>query len=299
MIGGTGLIGPHAVKGLMAAGAEVTTLTRSGRAMFCERALRGDRNRRIDLLRALDEVQPDMMIDMIPFTTEEAQLVHDVIASSGLPLLALSSGDVYRAYGMLHSTEDGTFQTCPVKEDAGLRTELGPEGAAYDKIGVEKIYKQLLNVTIIRMPIIYGWPDTTRIEKYLDQMLEGAQEISISADRAAFRMSRSLHRNAAHAIVCAAVKMGGQRVYNLSEPKSMTEADWIKRIAEECGWPGKIDITQWKDDVPSPRQQLYMNSNALRRETGFTEVHDIDAGFSEMVQFYAYEKLGKPYRKFY
>ncbi len=299
VIGGTGLIGPHLVQALMSAGVAVSTLTRTGRALFCETALRGNRRKRADIVAAIDAVKPDLLVDMIPFTLEDAQILRDVIKPSGLPLIALSSCDVYRAYGLLRGTEEGLSQACPLREEAGLRTAFGPEGAAYDKIGVEQVYMALDTVTILRMPIVYGWPDLTRVEPYLDQMLDGVEEITLSADRAALRLSRSLHKNAAHAVVCAAAYMGSKRIYNVAEPKAFTEADWIKKIAAACGWTGELKITKWQPDVPSPRQQLYVNSDAIRKDLNFTEMYDPEDGFAEMVRFHAYQRLGKPYQKFH
>jgi len=58
-------------------------------------------------------------------------------------------------------------------------------------------------------------------------------------------------------------------------------------------------MTTWSKEVPSPRQQLHINTDALRRDTGFTEVSDPEDGFNEMVRFAAYERLGTGYRKFY
>ena len=42
---------------------------------------------------------------------------------------------------------------------------------AYNKTGIEKIYLSLTDVTIFRFPAIYGYPDTSRFEKYLDEMM--------------------------------------------------------------------------------------------------------------------------------
>lgn len=283
----------------MSVGISVSTFTRSGRALFCEKALKGDRRIRGELEAALRVVGPDLVIDMIPFTLGDAQLLRDAIKPEGIPLIALSSCDVYRAFGLLHGTEDGMAQACPLREEAGLRKNLGPEGAEYDKVGVEQVYLALDTVTILRMPVVYGWPDVTRVETYLDQMLDGADEISLSADRAAFRVSRSLHKNAAHAVACAAAYMGGKRIYNVAEPKAVTEADWINKIAAACGWKGNLRITKWQTDVPSPRQQLYVNTEKLRTDLKFSEIFDPEDGFNEMIRFHAYHRFGKPYRKFY
>lgn len=297
IIGGTGLLGPHVVTGLVHAGHEVTTLNRSGRAYFCERALAGDRGVAEHLVAAMQTVRPELVIDMIPFTRVEAELLVPILGD--VPLVAVSSCDVYSAFGRLHETEDAPFQACPIPEDGALRTALGPEGLAYDKLAVEQVYGALKNVTILRMPVLYGWPDTTRVLPWLDQMLGGAEVISMSADRAAFRVSRALHKNAAHAVVLAALRVRGRRIYNVAEPKAPTEQDWIKAIARHCGWQGELEITRWRSETPSPRQQLTVATDLIRAELGYSEIHDPDGGLGDTVAFHAYQKLGKPYRKLY
>jgi hypothetical protein len=44
----------------------------------------------------------------------------------GRRVVALSSGDVFRAYGLLRRTESGPCQLVPIAEDASLRRRLFP-----------------------------------------------------------------------------------------------------------------------------------------------------------------------------
>lgn len=299
MIGGTALIGPHVVGELSRAGCSVTTLTRSGRSYFCETAMKGDRADP-EALKAACATRPDVVIDMIPFTAAQAHTLIAAMGDTPARLIALSSIDVYSAYGILHRTETAPFQPCPIPETAALRTELGPEGAAYDKLAIEHIYSNREHVTLLRMPQIYGWPDTTRLLPYLDQMLDGASQIDLPADRAALRVSRTLHKNAAIAIALAALKAPqGRRIYNVSEPKALTEQDWITHIAQACGWQGKLNITKWRKDTPSPRQQLHVDSTLIRRELDYREVYNQNEGLADCVTFHAYQRLGKTYVKAY
>jgi hypothetical protein len=68
-----------------------------------------------------------------------------------------------------------------------LRRKLGPEGAAYDKTGVERLLLDDFKTAIIlRLPAIYGWPDTTRVAHYLEQMRDGETVILMPQDNATF-----------------------------------------------------------------------------------------------------------------
>src|SRR5262249_62147576 len=90
-------------------------------------------------------------------------------------VVAISSQDVYRAYGRLIGTEPGPPDPVPLTEDAPLRERLYPyRGAAprpandprrwaddYDKIPVERagLGEPALPGTLLRLPMVYGSRD--------------------------------------------------------------------------------------------------------------------------------------------
>jgi nucleoside-diphosphate-sugar epimerase len=297
IIGGTALLGPHVIREL-SPNTEIHTLTRTGKRLLFETAHKGDRRNRDDLNRAIDAAQPDLILDMIPFTKQDADIFCE-LAPAHFPVVALSSCDVYQAHGLLHGTEHGPPQPCPLRETAALRTELGPEGLDYDKIAVESsLAGHFTNLTILRMPALYGWPDTTRVLPYLNQMLDGAPEIKLTAHRARFKFCRALHKNAAHAVSLAVQAMQtGQHIYNVAEQRAYTEIEWAERIAAHVGWSGKIVITP--DNEHPDRQHMYVDSSKIRSELGFSERHDPDEGLADTVAFHIYQRHGKPYKKYY
>ena len=300
MIGGTALTGPHLIRELLAGRHEVFVLSRTGRPLLCETALTGDRRDQAALDAALSAARPDAVVDMVPFTVADAEGLVAALARHGRapPVVACSSCDVYAAYGRIHRTEDAPPQPCPIPEEGALRTALGPEGAAYDKLGVERVLRaRLADLTLLRLPAIYGWPEASRIAPYLDQMLDGAAEIVLTAARARFRFSRALHRNAAHGLALAvAAGRRGRRVYNLAEPEAHAEAEWAARIAAACGWRGRI-VTDTEGH--GPVQDLAVASGLIRDELGFHEVHDPADGLTEAVRFHAWARRGVPYAKGY
>ncbi|WP_226621489.1 NAD-dependent epimerase/dehydratase family protein [Alloyangia pacifica] len=303
MIGGTALVGPHVIRELTKEGfAKVWTLTRSGKAYYCERALAGDRDDEA-LANAIKEARPDLIIDMIPFTVLNAEKLVAACETTGIHprIVAVSSIDVYSAFGRLNRTEEAPYQPVPISEDMALRKRYGPEGPSYDKIGIERVYQEGFDdLVILRLPAIYGWPDTTRVEFYLDEMLGGAKEITMSEDWAAFRFSRCLHKNAAFAISLAARRRkGGATIYNVAEPTAYTELAWAKKIGALCGWNGEIRLSSWATDVEKPRQQFEVDTHAVRRDLGFFEKYDPDEGLADTIAFHAYSRLGKQYEKYY
>ena len=304
MIGGTALVGPHVIRELTTEGfAEVWTLTRSGKAYYCERALIGDRDDDEALADAIRKARPDLIIDMIPFTVINAEKLVAASRTIGIDprIVAVSSIDVYSAFGRLNQTEEAPYQSSPISEDMALRKKYGPEGAAYDKIGIERVYQGAFeDLVILRLPATYGWPDTTRVEPYLNQMLGGEEEISMSEDRAVFRFSRCLHKNAAFAVSLAARRpRGGRAIYNVAEPTAYTELEWAKKISALCGWNGEIRLSPWAADIEKPRQQFEVDTHAVRRDLSFFEKYDPNEGLADTVAFHAYSRLGKRYEKYY
>lgn len=304
MIGGTSLVGPHVIRELSADPAnQIWTLTRSGRSYFCENSLVGDRDDITALSAALLAAQPDVIVDMIPFTSTNAETLVSACVNTDThtKLVAVSSIDVYAAYGRINQTETAPFQPSPISEDMALRRNLGPEGAAYDKIAVEHIFHRgFENVTILRMPAIYGWPDTTRVKHYLEQILGGATVISLPQNKASFRFSRCLHKNAAFAVALAVgASPNGQRIYNVAEEVALSELEWVQRIGQCCGWAGRIEVTPWSVDAENPVQQFDVTTDAVRQDLGFYEKYDVVEGLSDTVAFYCYQRLGKDYQKYY
>lgn len=299
MIGGTKLTGPYVIRELLAAGCEVFVLSRTGCPAFCETAMRGDRRDTGVLDAAIEAAVPDVVIDMVPFTVGDANgLVRGLSTTRRrVPVVACSSCDVYAAYGRIHGTEVAPEQLCPISEDAALRSAFGPEGASYDKTGIERAYAEALDdLTVLRLPVIYGWPDATRIAPFLDPMLDGNRSIALPEGRRDFRISRTLHRNAAHAVALAALSgAGGRRAFNVAEPEAPTEQEWAPMIARACGWRGDFEIVPG----PGPVQDLVISSSRIRGELGYAEIADPEEGLSDAVAFHAWSRRSIVYEKGY
>ena len=79
---------------------------------------------------AIKEFAPDAVIDTTQFMAETTESVIDAISGVSDRYVVVSSGDVYRAYGVLHRTEPGPLQPMPVDETAELRTKQGFDNVA-------------------------------------------------------------------------------------------------------------------------------------------------------------------------
>src|SRR5581483_1701940 len=116
---------------------------------------------------------PDVVVDLILSSGRQAQLLMDTFRGVAGRVVALSSGDVYRACGILHGLEGGPLQPVPLREEAELRTSSNvyrPEALdqlrtlftwldqEYDKIPVEReiMGDTQLPGTVLRLPMVYG-----------------------------------------------------------------------------------------------------------------------------------------------
>ncbi len=298
IIGGTGLVGPHLVQEFIQDDLdhEIVLLNRSGRSNFCEKAIAVDRQDDVALEKALIDIQPYLVIDTIPFLAQDAIKTASILQKlQSKPRVAIiSSIDIYAAYARLQGTEDIDIQPCPIREDMALRTTFGAEGEIYDKLGVEKAYKDTIeNLLIFRIPATYGWPDTRRISPFFDQMLDGKKEITLGNIESNFKFSRCLNRNAAFAIFCGIKAQDvGQHIYNVAEEQTHTELEWCQKIASFAGYQGNILVRGEKEGAADLSQHFYVCTKKIREETAFHEKYDPDQGLIENMQLYGLYRYG-------
>jgi nucleoside-diphosphate-sugar epimerase len=292
VIGGTRFIGAHTVKHLSDLGHEITTFHRGkSNAEFLPdqiKHIHGDRKDLSNFQPQLASLKPDLILDCCAFTEDHA---HEFVkATRGLDprVVLLSSGDVYRAYGILNRTEEGPYQDVPVSEEADLRTVLYPyRGESprskddpsywkdhYDKIPVERIFTQNFKTTILRLPAVYG-PGDHRPWNYLKRMLDGRQVILLGQQAARWRFIRGYVTDVADAIVKAILNdVAAERIYNVGESESGTELEWVEEIATAVAWDGEIRIVP-DQSLPGhllfsgdSKQHLTYDTTRIRTELG-------------------------------
>jgi nucleoside-diphosphate-sugar epimerase len=212
---------------------------------------------------------------------------------------ALSSGDVYRAYGRLQGTEPGPLEPVPLAEGAPLRERLypyrGPAPRAaddpkrwlddYDKILVERavLGDGELPGTILRLPMVYGPGDRLhRLFPYVKRMDDGRPGILLDEAMASWRWTRGYVEDVAEGIVAAVIdERSAGRIYNLGEPAALSESEWIRAIAGVIGWAGKI-VTVPGERLPGPpprlnfAQDLITDTSRIRSELGYGEAASLE-----------------------
>lgn len=297
IIGGTRFIGPLVVKKLFEGDHEIVLLHRgkSQSAVPSDvRHILGDRTNLIDFQDEFHKIQPDIVLDMIPITEEHAKLVMKTFKGIAKRVVAISSQDVYRAYGILIGKEDGLEET-PLTEDSALRRKLYPYRGEkprahddpqkilddYDKIPIEKIVMAdpELPGTVLRLPMVYGPGDYQhRLFEYLKRMDDKRPAIVLDKGLAEWRSSVGYVENVADAIALAVTsERASNRIYNVAEPESPTIAEWVRQIGRAAGWDGEV-VVVGREKLPQQlvpdfktEQHLTVDTRRIREELGYRE----------------------------
>jgi nucleoside-diphosphate-sugar epimerase len=314
VVGGTGFIGRHIVQQLHDCGHEIVVFHRGqtcGKLPPAVRTLLGDRRGLAALTSEVERFRPDVVLDVIPYTQQEARDVMATFRGRARRVIALSSGDVYRNYDGLRRIGTVPPDSCPLTEDAPLRESLypyraharGPADRLYDyeKILVERVVlgDPVLPGTVLRLPMVYGPGDPQhRLASYLRRMDDGRPAILLAEGQAAWQWSRGYVENIAAAVVLAATDdRASGRVYSVGEVSASTEVEWILRIGCSSGWQGKVESlpAALLPAGMSPdfdwRYGLEMDTGRLRRQLGFAEPVALDEALRRTV---AWERSHSP-----
>ena len=281
MLGGTSLTGPFTVRYLVEQGHEVTIFHRGKHQADLPPAVNriiGERQKLDDFTHEFKQEAPDVVLDMLAFTRQDAEMLMRVFKGIAQRVVVPSSSDVYRAYGRLHGTEPGPVEPIPFAEDAPLRENLSIHGEEYEKRWVEQVVmgEPELPGTILRYPMIYGPNDGGRTFDLVKRMLDNRPVILLEEKAARWRWSRGYAANVAWATTLAVTHgQARNRIYNVAEPEGLSYLEWIQRVARAGGWTGRIVVVP--DGRLSPEGGNYehhwvVDTTRIRAELGYMEI---------------------------
>ena len=299
LIGGNGFIGPFVIQQLQYAGHSVTVFHRGQRPLPRNaRQIVGNRNQLPDFREQLRQEAFDVIIDFVLSSGRQALQLIDTFRGIAGRVVALSSMDVYRAWGVFYGFEAGELQELPLTEESELRTSHNvypPEALdrmraaiypwvdeEYDKIPVEQavLSEPKLPGTVLRLPMVYGPGDPVhRFHPILKRMDDGRKQIIFADDDAAMRTPRGYVENVAVAITLAATSpQASGRIYNVCEQEFFGELEWAQKIAAATQWDGEFVVLP-HDRTPkhllwpgNTRQHIVASSERIRKELGYREL---------------------------
>lgn len=308
IIGGTNFIGPYVVTALDRLGIEVTVFHRgihepalpaTVRHVHSEQAALPFLHFPVELSRPV----PEVVLHMFPVGQEDARAVMVRFMGEAKRIVALSSGDVYRAYGRLLGTEPGPPEPVPLDESAALRSTLYPYRSAaagpgdwtyhYEKILAERtlLGSASLPGTVLRLPAVYGPGDPyRRLRLYIRRMTDGRPAILLDSQQTVWRWTHGYVENVAQAIALAAMdERATGRVYNIGEIVTPSMAERVRQVGELAEWKGSIVSLPAARLPPhlrppfEPQQDLVMDSRRFRSELGFTESVSVEEGLRRTI----------------
>ena len=239
VLGGTHFIGRAVVEELSRHGHEAIVVHRGKtepEGWIDVEHLHVDRAELPDRASDLAALRPEAVVDTSAMTRADAAAA--VAALPDVPVVVLSSMDVYLAYGELLAGRGG--QPVPIDEEAPVRSERYPyrdrrgDLSDYEKLDVEQVYAQR-RATICRLPVVYGPHDQQRREEFILRRVRVART-RIPFGAGAWLWSR-VHVADAAAAVRAAVETPeayGQ-VFNVAPRSTLTIRQWAEAIVAAAG----------------------------------------------------------------
>jgi nucleoside-diphosphate-sugar epimerase len=316
VIGGNGFIGKPLVRQLINSGHRVAVFHRNRDEDPPEaKHLQGDRNRLPECLEDFKAFSPDVIIDMLLSSGEQARQLMAVANELNARVVAVSSMDVYRAWGVMLGTEPGGLEPMPLTEESPLRApahSYPPElvekmksiftwvTPGYDKAAVERqVMHGGSRSTVIRLPMVYGPGDLLhRLYGVVKRATDNRAFIILAEDYAAWRGPRGYVENVAHAIAltCTSPHAIG-RIYHVCDEPALSELEWQKKVVAQTQWSGRFVILPGERTPKhllafgNAAQHLYGNADRIRRELGYTDLVSTDEAIRRTI---AWEQANPP-----
>jgi nucleoside-diphosphate-sugar epimerase len=288
IIGGTKFIGPHVVRQFVKQGHEVTVYHRGETEAVLPETVRHIRSplAALPVLRFPHELLSDSfdaVVHMILIGAADSRAAMETFRGRTARVVALSSGDVYRAYGRLTSAEPGPIEEGLLHEDAPLRSVFYPYRKRaqsttstsddwmydYEKILVEReiLGDRDLPGMALRLPKVYGPggnADLATVYSFRHQPQ--------------WRWTHGYVENVAAAIALATTHPAATgRLYNVGESPTPTVGERLAGLP-----PSSIPA-----DESAPfnfAQDIAYETRRIRSELGYVEPVDYEEGLRRTLE---------------
>ena len=105
--------------------------------------------------------------------------------------------------------------------------------------------------------------------------------------------------HAAAVVLAVAEPQWAGRTYNVAEVEALTEAEWVRALAESCSWDGEIVVAQsgvLPEELcaPVPAQDIYADTSRIRSELNYQEPMTRDDGLRRAIHWERRQQKGEP-----
>ncbi len=285
VLGGAGFIGTAACKELMRRGVETIAAGRKERPYGTFTSyVAFDRKDEAQLKRALEQTQPDVLLDLACYQPAEVEAVKRVFA--GERYVFISTG----VYPDLHGR--------PAREEDFIPLEGDPPEALDYREGkrwCETVLARSKDFpwTVIRPPAVFGPADhTLRIAAYIQRVADGGP---LLVPEETYRQQAGLawvkDVGYACALACDPRKELARKAYNVSL-EGVSLKDLIEGIARALGVPARLHPIPHRDLPegaspygPDPKRSAGYVLERSRRELGF-EPSALEDALAETMAWY-------------
>ncbi len=281
VLGGTRFIGRAVMAELESAGHEVLVVHRGEHEPVTavkSQHLHAERARLRTVASELDAFRPDCAVDVSANCGRDADDALQALPP-GLHHVALSSGDVYRAFSSLH--QGAITDAVPLTETAPTRERQFVVAADDENLEVEERYLAL-DGTVLRLGAVYGEHDYQRRHEFVLRRVR-ARRPRIPIGAANFLFSRCYVGDVARAVRLAVELRPPGEIFNVVERATWTIGLLAQKIIEASGATTelvRVDDRLLPDDLRITGligQHLLMDSHKVRSGLGWVETDPDEA----------------------
>jgi nucleoside-diphosphate-sugar epimerase len=246
ILGGTRFIGRAVVERLVAEGHSLLLVHRGEHEPADLPAVAHahvDRHDGPALAAALEPFGVEALVDISGMNAAAADAALGAVGPS-VKLVAISSGDVYRAYDGLHF--DWTSDGLPLTESSPLRERRFVDGSQYENLEMEERYLPR-GATVLRLGAVYGERDyQRRFEFVLRRVRAGRKRIPIGSGQ--FLFSRVYVGDVAAAVSLALAGDHRGEAFNIVEPVTAPYRLFAEQILAAAG-AADVELVRVRDDL--------------------------------------------------